>query len=164
MSSAVTPCIPDHLPALRALFEGYGLDIAQVEDGRPIPGSYWGGSEAGLIGGTLYLRHDTPLHSALHEACHFVCMDGARRDGLHTDAGGDIPEENAVCYLQGLLADRIPGFDRARLFADMDAWGYTFRLGSARDWFEQDAADACAWLQAHHIIDTARRPTGRLRR
>lgn len=164
MSSAVTPCIPDHLPALRTLLEGYGLAVEQVGDGQPIPGSYWGESEAGLIGRTLFLRRDTPLHSALHEACHFVCMDNARRDRLHTDAGGDIPEENAVCYLQGLLADRIPGFDRGRLFAEMDAWGYTFRLGSARAWFERDAADADAWLQGHQIIDTARQPTGRLRR
>ena len=38
------------------------------------------------------------------------------------------------------------GIDRA--FADMDAWGYTFRLGSARAWFERDAEDAAAFLQA----------------
>ena len=30
----------------------------------------------------------------------------------------------------------------ARLMADMDAWGYSFRLGSARAWFENDAEDA----------------------
>ena len=28
----------------------------------------------------------------------------------------------------------------------MDAWGYTFRLGSARAWFENDADDAFAHL------------------
>ena len=115
------------------------------------------------IGDRLYLRDDTPLHSVLHEACHFLCMDPQRRAGLHTDAGGDIPEENAVCYLQGILADRIPGYDRQRLFSDMDSWGYTFRLGSAQAWFDQDAADACQWLQEHHIIDAVRSPTGRLR-
>ena len=109
------------------------------------------------------LRDDTPLHSALHEACHFVCMDSRRRASLHTDAGGEIAEENAVCYLQGLLADAVPGYDRSRLFADMDAWGYSFRLGSAAAWFERDAADAREWLLAHQIIDPSERPTGRCR-
>jgi hypothetical protein len=41
----------------------------------------------------------------------------------------------------------------------MDAWGYTFRLGSARTWFEQDAADACIWLRAHGVTDEVNRPT-----
>ena len=36
------------------------------------------------------------------------------------------------------------GIERA--FADMDAWGYSFRLGSARAWFEQDAEDAADYL------------------
>jgi hypothetical protein len=164
MSSAVTLCTPSQLSALRALLAGYGLHIAEVDDGCEIPGSYWGDGEAGLIGDVLYLRADTPLHSALHEACHYICMDQQRRDRLHTDAGGDIPEENAVCYLQGLLADRLPGYDRALLFADMDRWGYSFRLGSALSWFEQDADDARTWLTTHRIIDNARRPTGCLRR
>ena len=164
MASAVTLCTSDHLCSLRAVLTGYGLRIELVDEGAPIPGSYWGDSEAGLIRDTLFLRGDTPLHSALHEACHFICMDDARRAGLHTDAGGDVPEENAVCYLQGLLADRIPGYDRYRLFADMDTWGYTFRLGSARAWFDRDADDARAWLLDHTIIDTAQHPTGLLRR
>jgi hypothetical protein len=30
----------------------------------------------------------------------------------------------------------------------LDAWGYTFRLGSARAWFERDAEDALAALAA----------------
>lgn len=164
MPSDLSLCTPDHLHALRRLLLDYGLGIEVVGQGAEIPGSYWGEREAGLIGGMLFLRHDTPLHSALHEACHFICMDDARRARLHTDAGGDIPEENAVCYLQALLADRIPGYSRHQLFADMDAWGYSFRLGSARAWFEQDAADACEWLQIHSIIDPAQQPTGRLRR
>ncbi|MCB1772899.1 MAG: hypothetical protein KDI88_04735, partial [Gammaproteobacteria bacterium] len=126
-------------------------------------GSYWGDSEAGLVDNQLYVRADTPLHSALHEACHFICMDTRRRAMLHTDAGGDIPEENAVCYLQGILADGIAGYGRRQLLSDMDAWGYTFRLGSAHTWFDQDAADARAWLQRHRIIDADRSPTGRLR-
>jgi hypothetical protein len=151
------------MQSLRDLLAVYGMRVVRVDSGKTIPGSYWGDSEAGLIGDRLYVRADTPLHSALHEACHFICMDPQRRAALHTDAGGDIPEENAVCYLQGILADHIPGYDRHRLFSDMDSWGYTFRLGSARAWFEQDAADAREWLQRHRIIDAARSTTGRLR-
>ena len=67
-------------------------------------------------------------------------------------------EESAVCYLQILLADQIAGFGRARMLADMDAWGYTFRLGSAQAWFEQDATDARDWLLQNRLID-ARRTT-----
>ena len=164
MSSAVTPCSTGHFDSLRELFRTYQLRVERVADGVGIPGSYWGDSEAGLIGNALFLRGDTPLHSALHEACHYICMDEARRAALHTDAGGDVPEENAVCYLQGLLADAIPGYNRNKLFADMDTWGYSFRLGSARSWFERDAADACDWLLTHGIIDQAQHPTGLLRR
>jgi len=163
MSSAVTLCTTQHLRSLRLILERYGLRVEHVGLGIDIPGSYWGDSEAGLIGRTLFVRGDTPLHSALHEACHFICMDDARRARLHTDAGGDVAEENAVCYLQGLLADRIPGYDRARLFSDMDAWGYSFRLGSAQAWFEQDATDARDWLTTYCLIDTAQDPTGLLR-
>ena len=142
----------------------YGLEIVLCDDESPIPGSYFGESEAGLLGSRLYVRLDTPLHSVLHEGCHFICMDAERRAALDTDAGGDFPEENAVCYLQILLADEIPGFGRDRMFADMDAWGYTFRLGSARAWFEQDAADAHEWLTRHGLIDDLDRPTWTLRR
>jgi hypothetical protein len=69
-----------------------------------------------------------------------------RRATVHTDASDSVAEEDATCYLQILLADRLPGVGRERLMADMDAWGYTFRLGSARTWFEQDAEDARAFL------------------
>jgi hypothetical protein len=131
-----------------------------VPDGAAVPGSYWGDEEAGLVGDVLYLRADTPVHSALHEACHFICMDRARRRRLDTDAGGDFDEENAVCYLQILLADGLAGCGRTRMWADMDAWGYTFRLGSAKAWFEQDAEDARGWLLEHGVIDAAGRPTG----
>jgi hypothetical protein len=79
-------------------------------------------------------------------------MDDARRARLDTDAGGDYDEENAVCCLQILLADLVPGVGRERLMADMDAWGYTFRLGSARAWFEHEADDARAWLAARGLI------------
>jgi hypothetical protein len=30
---------------------------------------------------------------------------------------------------------------------DMDAWGYSFRLGSTAAWFEADAEDARDWLR-----------------
>ena len=121
-----------------------------------IPGSYWGESEAGLIGNRIYFRPDTPLHSVLHEACHFICMDDARRAQLERDAGGDYDEENAVCYLQILLADEFAGSDSQRMCSDMDAWGYTFRLGSARAWFERDADDARA-LAASSASDRSTR-------
>ncbi len=148
---------------LEALLGRYGLELVRVAEGRPVPGSFWGGSEAGLIGARLYARGDTPLHSILHEGCHFVCMTPERRAGLHTDAGGDYAEENGVCYLQILLADELPGVGRVRLMDDMDAWGYSFRLGSAAAWFSGDAEDAAQWLQVHGLIDAARRPTWRLR-
>jgi len=46
---------------------------------------------------------------------------------------------------------------RERLMADMDAWGYSFRLGSAARWFEEDAADAVQWLQTRGLLDVAGR-------
>lgn len=136
------------LDDLRRLLGDHGLQIEVVADGLPIPGSYWGEPEAGLIGSRLYLRGDTPVHSALHEAGHWLLMDTTRRGNLHTDAGGTDTEENAVCCLQCLLADALPGYCRDRCFADMDAWGYHFILGSARAWFEHDSQDARAWLAA----------------
>lgn len=137
--------------SLIALLGAHGLIVEWLAPDLPIPGSYWGDSEAGLVGDILYVRLDTPLHSALHEACHWLCMDAARRAGLHTDAGGDDIEECAVCYLQILLADRLPGVGRARLMHDMDASGYSFRLGSAGAWFERDADDARDWLGARGL-------------
>lgn len=134
-----------------ALLAAYGLELVEVPAGDDIPGSYWGDDEAGLIGDRVYARPDTPLHSILHESCHYICMDAERRGALHTDAGGDYDEENAVCYLQILLARRIAGYGAAECMRDMDRWGYTFRLGSARAWFERDAEDARAALQARGV-------------
>ncbi len=149
--------------ALETLLGRYRLRLERVAPGDAIPGSFWGDAEAGLIGDRLYARPDTPIHSILHEACHYICMDPGRRAALHTDAAGDYDEENAVCYLQTLLADQIPGFGRERSFADMDAWGYSFRLGSARAWFEEDATDARDWLLREGLIDEAEQPRFRLR-
>lgn len=149
--------------ALAVLLGGYGLALVLVPAGETIPGSYWGDSEAGLNGDRLFARLDTPLHSVLHEASHYVCMTPERRAGLDRDAGGDDPEEAAVCYLQVLLAEQLSGVGRARLFADMDAWGYSFRLGNTRAWFEHDAEDARAWLVRHGIIDSLGALTGAAR-
>lgn len=133
--------------ALETLLSPLGLALEWLPAGTPIPGSYWGETEAGLIGNRLYLRPDTPVHSALHEACHWLCMDEARRASVHTDAGGSDVEEHAVCYLQALLAGRLAGYSADQLFADMDAWGYHFRLGGAKAFFEQDSDDARRFLE-----------------
>jgi hypothetical protein len=140
------------------LLSRYGLSIRVVPAGRPIPGSFWGDEEAGLVGNELIVRPDTPLHSILHETCHYICMDEARRQNLNTNAGGDYDEENAVCYLQILLSAEIPGFGQEKMIRDMDAWGYSFRLGSAQAWFKQDATDARKWLLSKGLITANGRP------
>ena len=128
-----------------------------------IPGSYWGDPEAGIIGSQLYVRSDTPVHSALHEACHYICMDTERRQNLHTNAGGGFDEENGVCYLQICLAEHLPSISKSTLFADMDNWGYSFRLGSTRAWYEQDAEDAKLWLIQRRILNDQQQPTWQIR-
>jgi hypothetical protein len=140
---------------IEALLEEYGLRLGLIADDQPIPSSFWGDPEAGLKGQSLFARADTPIHSILHETCHFICMSAERRLTLDTNAGGDYDEENAVCYLQILLADRIKGFGRDRCLADMDRWGYSFRLGSARAWFERDAEDARLWLDERGLLPEA---------
>jgi hypothetical protein len=140
--------------ALATLLNRYELELSLVAPEELITGSYWGDSEAGLRGSRLYARLDTPVHSVLHESSHYVCMTPERRAGLDRDAGGDDDEESAVCYLQILLADHLPGVGGERLCADMDEWGYSFRLGSTRAWFEHDARDARIWLATHGITDS----------
>lgn len=137
---------------LAGLLARYGLVLRRVPAGAPIPGSFWGEPEAGIAGDEVFVRPDTPVHSALHEACHLICA-GDRRAAIQTDAGGDYAEEDAVCYLQVVLAEELPGVGGERLMADMDAWGYTFRLGSAAAWFAGDAEDARAWLVARGFLD-----------
>ena len=150
--------------ALQDLLTTYSMSVKTVPNNEPIPGSFWGDSEAGIIKNKLYVRPETPVHSALHEACHYICLDSARRDALDTDAGGDYDEENAVCYLQILLAAKLSGCTADILMNNMDSWGYTFRLGSARAWFNEDAEDAQQWLLREKLIDQDDVPTGRLRR
>jgi len=156
---AVLLCSDINPQALHSLLNRYGMEIKTVDDGADIPGSFWKPPEAGLIKNTLYIRNDPPVHSALHETCHYICMDQQRRNKLHTDAGGTAIEEDSVCYLQILLSDFISDMKSKRMFSDMDAWGYSFRLGSAKAWFEQDAEDAFEWLLKNEIINTEGKPT-----
>lgn len=142
--------------AMSALLGKYGLQLRLIEDGAAIPGSYWGEDEAGIIGHEVFVRQDTPVHSVLHEAGHLIVLPPERRAEVHTDATDSIEEEDAVCVLQALLADALPGVGRNQVLADMDRWGYTFRLGSAHAYVEQDAESAWQWLQARGLIDAER--------
>ena len=155
----VLNCSQQRQQQLANLLKPYGILIEHVMDNKAIQGSFFGEREAGLVGNKLYLRHDTPLHSALHEAGHYICMDPDRRATLDTDAEGDYDEENGVCYLQIILADHLPGVSKKRMMADMDSWGYTFRLGSAMAWFERDAEEAKQWLIKNKLIDDNQQPT-----
>jgi len=156
-------CDTEHREMLQSLLSRYQLQLNLVKDKEPIPGTWFGEPEAGIIKNQLYIRQDTPVHSALHESCHYICMDGVRRSKLDSDAEGDYDEENGVCYLQILLADYLPGMDKNAMMADMDDWGYTFRLGSAQRWFEEDAWDAQQWLVKHLLIDNNNIPSWKLR-
>ena len=138
--------------ALEELFGRWQISVDWVGDGEVIPGSHWGGREAGMIGATLYVRRDTPVHSALHEGAHLICMGPERRATVNTDAEGEELEECGACVLQILLADELPAIGRERLMGDMDAWGYSFRLGSTRAWFENDAEDAWRWLEQAGLL------------
>lgn len=146
-----------HAPDVAGLLHGYGLVLDCVADGAAIPGSYWGEPEAGLIGNTVYVRRDTPVHSLLHEACHLIVLPPERRQAVHTDATDSVEEEDAVCVLQSLLGEALPGVGAARVLADMDRWGYTFRTGSARSYVEGDADSAWQWLADAGLVDAATR-------
>ena len=141
--------------ASTSLLSRYGLSLQWVAPCTPIPGSYWGDDEAGIIGNLVHARTDTPVHSLLHEACHLIVLPPKKRYQVHTDASDSIEEEDAACYLQIVLADALPGVGRLRMMADMDTWGYSFRLGSARAWFEHDAEDARHYLIQHQLLDRA---------
>ena len=143
-----------------ALFERFGLSLEPVAEGAAIPGSYWGEPEAGIIGTSVHARGDTPVHSLLHEAAHLIVLPPERRAAVHTDATDSIEEEDAVLVLQALLADQLHGVGRARVLEDMDAWGYTFRLGSARAYVERDADSAWQWLAERGLVEL---PTRTLR-
>ncbi len=142
---------------IAALLARFGLKLALVADNAPIPGSYWGEPEAGVIGDTVHVRADTPMHSLLHEAAHLIVLPLERRSAVHTDATDSIEEEDAVCVLQMLLGDALPGVGGARVLADMDVWGYSFRLGSARAYVEHDADTAWTWLASRSLVDYRRK-------
>ncbi len=151
------------IQSLQGLLQRFGLNLIVQSPDKAITGSFWGDSEAGIVAQDVFVRPDTPVHSLLHETCHTICMDESRRAGLDRDAGGDDLEEAAVCYLQILLADEIEGVGRERLMTDMDAWGYSFRLGSTATWFAEDAEDALEFLRAHDVLTAAGEATYKLR-
>ena len=67
-----------------------GLNLEWLPANSTINGSYWGEPEAGIIGESVYVRDDTPVHSMLHEVCHIICMSADRRSCLDRDAGSDV--------------------------------------------------------------------------
>lgn len=148
---------------VEALLGRYRLKLYIEDDAAKISGSFWGDSEAGIIETNVYVRRDTPVHSLLHETCHIICMTEARRSSLYRDAGADDLEESAVCFLQIVLADQLADVGRDRLMFDMDAWGYSFRRGSTREWFESDAEDAAEFLRNHGLLTAAGEATFSLR-
>jgi hypothetical protein len=151
------------LASLTSLLGRYGLTLCVQEEGAAIKGSFWGDSEAGIVGRRVFVRPDTPIHSLLHETCHVICMTNERRERLDRDAGGSDLEEAAVCYLQIVLADQLDAAGSNGLMRDMDTWGYSFRLGSTRRWFEEDAEDASDWLLQHDLLSNDGLPTFTLR-
>ena len=151
------------LETIISLLKQFDLELFLEESDSAITGSFWGDSEAGIVGRSVYVRADTPIHSLLHETCHILCMTEERRSGLDRDAGGSDLEEAAVCYLQVILADSIEGVGRDRLMLDMDEWGYSFRLGNTQDWFQRDAEDAREFLINHGLLSSAGDVTFRLR-
>ena len=99
--------------AAAALLARYGLKLEPVADGTPIPGSYWGEPEAGIVGSTVHARADTPVHSLLHEAAHLIVLPPERRAAVHTDATDSVEEEDAVLRAAG-PARRCPARRRPR--------------------------------------------------
>ncbi len=149
--------------SIKELLRRYGMKIHCLDQDQDIMHSFWGAPEAGRLKDRLFIRTDTPVHSILHESCHYICMSPKQRSASNSDAKGTAMEENATCYLQILLADHIEGYDRQQEMNDMDAWGYSFRLGSAQAWFEQDAEDAQEWLIYENIINQDNQPSWKLR-
>lgn len=149
---------------IQPIFSQYGMQLNALRDKAEIPFSFWGAPEAGRQKNQLYIRNDTPMHSLLHESCHYVCMPQTGRISDSPDAAGSTAEENATCYLQILISDHIARFSRTQQMQDMDNWGYSFRLGSASAWFHQDAEDAKKWLAFHEIIDAHDQISWKLRK
>ena len=149
--------------SLQAVLSQYGMTIRYINEVNEIPYSFWGSPEAGRLVDEVYVRADTPIHSVLHESCHYICMPADQRQYKTIDAKGSVMEENACCYLQILLADKLEGISREQLMQDMDAWGYSFRLGSAKSWFLHDADEVKDWLIECEILDQNCEITWKLR-
>ena len=149
--------------AVSTLLTRYQLQLKQVAADDAIPFSFWGTPEAGRYLSTLYARADTPIHSILHEAAHYICMPETQRQLSQIDAQGSTSEENACCYLQIVLAEHIQDVNRHILMHDMDQWGYSFRLGSTARWFYADSEDTRQWLIKHQILTCENQPTWKLR-
>ena len=160
-----TVMVAADLPAgeMETLLDRYRIDVCWLPPDAEIVGSFWGAPEAGIVGSTVYARPDTPIHSLLHEACHIVCMPTALRKVHRGDAASDDIEEAAVCFLQITLAAALPSVGGNQLMADMDAWGYSFRLGSTARWYAEDATDASDWLIQKGLLDNTLAPTFQLR-
>ena len=110
-----------------------------------------------LIGDVVYVRADTPAHSLLHELCHFICMDDERRAALATDAGGSDDEESArVLSASAARASACAASVPSAVLRDMDVWGYSFREGSARAWFDGDGKDLRAVLVSSSTASSIR--------
>lgn len=142
--------------------KGFGLEVVLVDEPLPIPFSYFGAPEAGLYRNYLFARMDTPVHSLLHEASHAICMGKERRIKLVADAEGEYYEENAVLYLQIVLGQGL-GMTASDMCADMDSWGYTFRLGSAWRWFNEEAQECLDQLINWGVLDQNGVLTGKMR-
>lgn len=111
------------------LIQRYGLDLETVPAGEAITGSYWGEPEAGIVGNTIYVRGDTPVHSVLHEASHVICMSPDRRASLDRDAGGDDLEECAVCFFADRTRKRATRCRRETTHAGYGRLGLQFSTG-----------------------------------
>ena len=58
------------LATIISLLQKFDLELVVEKDGVAITGSFWGDTEAGIVGRRVYVRNDTPVHSLLHEATH----------------------------------------------------------------------------------------------
>ncbi len=164
MAGSPVLCMQDiESQSVTDLLDQYGLDAQWLAPDETIEGSFWGAPEAGIIGTRVFVRPDTPVHSFLHETSHIICMSPELREQHTGNAGSDDLEESAVCYLQIVLSDSLPEVGQERVMQDMDTWGYSFRLGSTKRWFTEDAEDAKKWLQNHNVINSAGCLTGKCR-
>ena len=65
----VSDIAPD---TLTQLLDRYGLTLVILDDDASITGSFWGDSEAGIVGRQVFVRRDTPIHSLLHEVLSLI--------------------------------------------------------------------------------------------